>query len=120
MELKIIDKDFTVSKVASLEEIQLNEFCFAAITDEEISLVCPTEMAPSAFLEREDGWKGFRIQGVLDFSLIGILAPIASILAQNKIGIFAVSTYNTDYILIKKENFALAVKVLKEAGYDFI
>lgn len=120
MELKIIDKEFTVCKLSSVNEVQLNEFCFVGITDQEISLVCPVEAAPASYLEREDGWRGFRIQGVLDFSLIGILAPIASILAQNKIGIFAVSTYNTDYILIKKENFDSAVKVLEKAGYDFL
>ncbi len=50
-----------------------------------------------------DGWKAFRIQGVLDFSLIGILAKIATVLADNGISIFAVSTYNTDYVLIKKK-----------------
>ncbi len=120
MELKILEQEFTVTKVSSIEEIQFSEFCFTGITDEEISLVCPTETAPSSFLEREDGWRGFRIQGTLDFSLIGILAPIASILAENKIGIFAVSTYNTDYIFVKKANFALALKVLSEAGYHFV
>ena len=57
-------------------------------------------------------------QGVLDFSLIGILSKISGVLADNKIGIFAVSTYNTDYILVKKENFDRAMQVLAEAGYE--
>ena len=52
----------------------------------------------------DDGWKMMRIQGVLDFSLIGILSKISAVLADNKIGIFAVSTFNTDYILVKEEN----------------
>ena len=60
-----------------------------------------------------DGWKAFRIQGVLDFSLIGILAKIATVLADNGISIFAVSTYNTDYVLIKKENYQKALDVLQ-------
>lgn len=68
----------------------------------------------------DDGWKGFRIQGVLDFSLIGILSKIATILAEQDIGIFAVSTYNTDYIFMKKENFARALDVLSDAGYRII
>ena len=55
---------------------------------------------------------------MLDFSLIGILSKISGILADNKIGIFAVSTYNTDYILVKKENFDRAMQVLAEAGYE--
>lgn len=60
-----------------------------------------------------DGWKAFRIQGVLDFSLIGILAKIATVLADNGISIFAVSTYNTDYVLIKKENYQKALDILQ-------
>ena len=68
-------------------------------------------------IERDDGWKAFRIQGVLDFSLIGILSRISAILAENKIGIFAVSTYNTDYILVKKENYQRALKALETEGY---
>ena len=75
---------------------------------------------PENVIEREDGWKAFRIQGVLEFSLIGILAEISELMAQNKIGIFAVSTYNTDYILIKKENYQKALRVLENAGYQII
>lgn len=119
MELKILEKEFTVAKVPSLEDIKLTEYSFVGITDEEISYVCPIDQAPSTYLEREDGWKGFRIEGVLDFSLIGILAPIADLLARNQIGIFVVSTYNTDYVFVKKENFDRTVNVLKEAGYSF-
>jgi hypothetical protein len=96
------------------------EFWFAARTDEEISLVCKTSDCPAETLERDDGWKGFRIEGVLDFSLIGILSKISSILAENKIGIFAVSTYNTDYILVKEENFERAMEVLANEGYNVI
>ena len=61
----------------------------------------------------DDGWKAFRIQGVLDFSLIGILAKIATVLADNGISIFVVSTYNTDYVLIKKENYQKALDILQ-------
>ena len=66
----------------------------------------------------DDGWRCFRITGQLDFSLIGILARISKLLASNEIGIFAISTYNTDYILTKEKNFEKALKVLKDAGYD--
>lgn len=118
MELKKIDHDFTVCKVKSEKEIDLTkEFCFVGKTDEEISLVCVTEDAPAETLEREDGWKAFRIQGVLDFSLIGILSKISTILAENKIGIFVVSTFNTDYVLVKKENYNRALTLLESKGY---
>lgn len=70
--------------------------------------------------QRDDGWKGFRIQGILDFSLIGILSKIAEILAQNSISIFAISTYNTDYVLIKKENYQKGLNILKHSGYKIV
>lgn len=118
MKLKTIPFDLTVCKLADGSLIDLNrEFFFIGKTDEELSLVCRTEETPSNTTERDDGWRGFRIEGVLDFSLIGILSKLSSILAQNSIGIFAVSTYNTDYILVKKENFDKALSVLAEAGY---
>ena len=68
----------------------------------------------------DDGWKAFRIQGVLDFSLIGILSKISAVLADNKIGIFAISTYNTDYILVKAENYSKALEVLADEGYQIV
>ena len=119
IKIKKLPYELSVCKVADVSAIGLNdEFFFVGKTDEEISLVCKTEDVPSETTAREDGWKGFRIEGVLDFSLIGILSKISTILAENKIGIFAVSTYNTDYILVKEENFERALSVLAEAGYE--
>lgn len=89
-------------------------------TEEEVSPVCITEDTPDNTLEREDGWRSFKIQSVLDFSLIGILSGISTILAEAKIGIFVVSTYNTDYILVKKENFDRAMRLLEEKGYSIV
>lgn len=118
MNLKKFPYDLTVCKVADISDLDLSkEFYFIGRTDEEISLVCKTEDTPANTTECDDGWKAFRIEGVLDFSLIGILSKISGILADNKIGIFAVSTYNTDYILVKAENFDKAMTVLGEAGY---
>ena len=119
MKIKKLPYELSVCKVADVSEIGLNdEFFFVGKTDEEISLVCKTEDVPAETTVREDGWKGFRIEGVLDFSLIGILSKISTILAENKIGIFAVSTYNTDYILVKEENFERALDALSKAGYE--
>ena len=119
MELKLLHKDFSVCKVEDFSQVNLHgEYCFIGKTDEENSLVCMTEEIPSNVIRRDDGWKGFRIQGVLDFSLIGILAEISAILAENGISIFAVSTYNTDYILIKNEKYQKALDVLKASGYQ--
>ncbi len=118
MEIKTIEYDLTVCKVKDEKAIDLSkQFYFIGKTDEEISLVCPTSDTPLYTTAREDGWKAFRIQGILDFSLIGILSKISTTLAENQIGIFAVSTYNTDYILVKKEDFSKALKVLEEEGF---
>ena len=111
--LKKLPWNLTVCKVTELREINTEaEFWFIARTDEEISLVCRTEDVPAGAVEREDGWRGFRVEGVLDFSLTGVLAEISGILAGHGISIFAVSTFNTDYILVKEENFERALALL--------
>ena len=121
MELKKLPFSFSVCQVRTAECIDLTApFCFVGKTDEELSLVCPTEYVPEQTVAREDGWRGFRIQGVLDFSLIGILSKLSGILAQEKIGIFAVSTFNTDYILVKAENYEKALSVLSAEGYTIV
>lgn len=121
LEIKVLDYDFSVCKVEDYSQVNRNtEFCFTGKTDEEKSLVCLTSEVPENAIERDDGWMAFRIQGILDFSLIGILAKISGILAENRIGIFAISTYNTDYILTKKENHKRAIGVLADAGYIIV
>ena len=118
MVLHVLEQEFSICKIKEMGKIDWeDEICFVAKTDEECSLVCSTNCVPKETEKRDDGWRAFRIAGILDFSLVGILSEISGILAENKIGIFAVSTYNTDYILIKKENFERAVLVLDEAGY---
>ena len=118
MNLKIINEVFSICKVEDYSGIDLNQnYVFTGSTDEEKSLVCPVSLVPAHTIEREDGWKAFRIEGVLDFSLIGILSKISACLADNGIGIFAISTFNTDYILTKNENFDKAIKSLTDRGY---
>lgn len=121
MELKKLAHHLTVCKVRDVSDMDLTaDFYFIGKTDEEFSLVCKTEDTPAATLARDDGWKGFRIQGTLDFSLIGILSKLSGILADHQIGIFAVSTYNTDYILVKEENFEKALNALALEGYAIV
>ena len=121
MEIKKLNQDFSVCKVMDYSLVNLNaEYSFIEKTDEEKSLVCVTSDVPPNVIQRDDGWKGFRIQGILDFSLIGILSKIAEILAKNSISIFAISTYNTDYVLIKKENYQKALDILEYSGYEVV
>ena len=119
MKLKKLPYSLTVCKVEDISAIDLSAaLFFIGRTDEEISLVCRTEDVPEKTVKREDGWRGFRIEGVLDFSLVGILSKLSTILAENGIGIFVVSTFNTDYILVKEEQFNRAMDVLAAEGYE--
>lgn len=119
MKLITLPYELSVCQVETIDEqVTGSKFFFLGKTTDEISLVCCTEDCPSNTQAREDGWRGFYIDGVLDFSLIGILSKVSGILADAKIGIFAVSTYNTDYILVKDNQFRQALDALQAAGYD--
>ena len=117
--LQILPQPLTVCKVESLEGFAMSGLYFIGNTDSELSLVCQTEKTPANTTAREDGWRALRVAGTLDFSLTGILSRLATVLADAQIGIFAVSTYDTDTILVKAENLDRAVEALKEAGYGF-
>lgn len=119
MTLEILPQKFTVCQVRRIPpQLLETAMCFIGRTDHELSLVCPTEYVPAQPLAREDGWRGFRIEGTLEFSLVGILSHISGILASEGIGIFAISTYDTDYILLKEQALEQAVKVLQRDGYS--
>ena len=119
--LESLEIDFSICKVEDYSRIDLQQpFVFTGSTDQEKSLVCPTEIVPKNTITREDGWKAVRICGELDFSLIGILAGITRILAERRIGIFAISTFSTDYVLTKEVEYEKAIHALKEAGYSII
>ena len=119
MVIEVLPVALSICKVADYSGIDLMQpFVFTGSTDEEKSLVCPTEMVPGKVISRDDGWRALRICGELEFSLIGILAGIAKVLADAKIGIFAISTFNTDYILTKEENYLKALKALSGTGYQ--
>ena len=121
IERKRIDYDFTVCKVTDYSLVNWNtEYCFIGKTEDENSLVCFTRDVPQYVIKRDDGWKVFRIQEILDFSLIGILSRISGILAKESISVFAVSTFNTDYIFVKNRNYEKAMEILKQNGYSVV
>lgn len=119
LELKQLNRDFSVCKLRDLEHVDLNrDFTFIAKTDDELSLVCETQYVPPSPIAVEHGWKALKICGVLDFSLIGIIAKISGILADEDIPVFVISTYNTDYILLKDENYIKATLILQKNEYQ--
>ncbi len=121
MKLTLLAPSFSVIQVERIDPSILKIVpLFFAHTLEELSLVLPTANVPSETLNREDGWKAMKIIGVLDFSLIGIIAKISSLLAEESISIFAVSTFNTDYILIKEHQVEQARTVLTANDYSFV
>jgi hypothetical protein len=86
-------------------------------TEDELSIVCNQDIVPKN-TKADKGWRAFKILGPLDFSLVGILANLSTILAKVNISIFSISTYNTDYLLVKKENLKKATKTLESAGHN--
>lgn len=118
MILTVLTETFSICKLKDYSKVDLSRpFVFTGSTDEERSLVCPTPLVPSDTLERSDGWRAFRIEGELDFSLVGILTGISGILAKGGIGIFAVSTFNTDYVFTKSDRLEEALRLLSASGY---
>ena len=104
---------FSVCKVPDYSLVNPEHpFCFTGSSDEEKSLVCLLSLVPKNVLEREEGWRGFRISGTLDFSLIGVLSGILNLLAENEISVFVVPTFNTDYVFVKQEDFSKALRAL--------
>ncbi len=119
MTIQALPDAFSVCKVADYSLVDRETmFCFTGRTDAERSLVCRTQDMPDNATAREDGWRAMRITGTLDFSLIGVLAGISAVLAENGIGIFVLSTYDTDYILTKQKTYARALQLLAQAGYQ--
>ncbi len=119
-QIRVLSDRFSVCQIASMADVPDEEYVFLARTPDEISLVCRSESVPESTPVRDDGWRGMLIQGCLDFSLVGILNRILEILALQSISVFAVSTYNTDYIFVKGTSLDLAVQALKEEAYDVV
>ena len=108
--LRVLDETFAIERLAPDAEIPTalltDRFVFLARTDEELSIVRP----------KADGeWRGFRVEGKLDFDLVGILAGLTRPLAEAGIPVFCVSTYDTDYLFVKRERLEDALRVLQES-----
>jgi hypothetical protein len=121
MILTLLAETFTLHRLAPDTEVPRSalESPFYAITrtDEELSLVLPEAIKIES--EKSDtGWACFKVEGPLEFGLVGVLAGISSALAQAGVPIFALSTFDTDYILVKREQAQAAREALTSAGYQ--
>ncbi len=123
MQLKVLDNKLKVVKMKAdniVPKIVFNKkFYSITKTDEELSIVVDEDVDIQGEIV-EYNWRAIKIVGILDFSLIGILSKISTILAKDKISIFAISTYNTDYILVKEDKLKNAIDALKKNEYKFI
>ncbi|SDM91531.1 hypothetical protein SAMN05192585_10785 [Acetanaerobacterium elongatum] len=121
MRLILLNGEFAVCKLGSLMEIDFKaDFVFFAKTDDELSLVCQADKVPKDAIATEADWKALKIEGVLDFSLTGVISAISSALAESKIPVFVVSTYNTDYVLVKKAYLISALAALRKIGCSIV
>ncbi|MDR2133122.1 MAG: ACT domain-containing protein [Clostridiales Family XIII bacterium] len=123
MRLELLDNTYSVYKLKADHPVPASVFegDFASVTKtkDELSIVAPADAAPRC-AEVEDGWKILKISGVLDFGLIGVLSGLSAILTAEGISIFAISTYNTDYILIKAEAAESAISALEKNGHEVV
>ncbi len=116
MTLILLPQAFSVCKVRDVSTADFTrEFVFFSKTDDELSLVCETSFVPADCIAHEPFWRAFKIDGVLNFSMVGVLANISGLLAKAGISLFAVSTYNTDYIFVKENNLDRAVEALSNS-----
>jgi hypothetical protein len=121
LELDLIPGRFTVAQLPNAAHAALllgkpaAQPAFVAVTGTEVSVACPTEAVPRTCVRRDDGWALLRVRGQLDFALVGVLAQLTAILADAAVPVFAVSTYNTDYLLVKATNLERAARALAAA-----
>lgn len=121
--LKLLKEKYAVARLNKESEVPSwgfkGEFYSVTKTEDELSIVCLEENIPQD-TKCEKDWRILKIEGPLDFLLVGILSKISSLMAKNNISIFAISTYDTDYILIKEDNIEKAISVLEENIYKII
>lgn len=119
MKIKALEEKFTVCKIQDVSGVDFTRpFVFLAKTDWELSLVCETEHVPPDVTHAEPGWRAFRVDQALDFGLVGIIAGITKVLAEAGISVFVVSTYDTDYVLLKEKDFEVGFERVSDASYE--
>jgi hypothetical protein len=125
LKLKVIEDNYTIIQLSKDSELpkwinMFDSFISIVRTEDELSIVCKSTSIPdNNLLKKSNDWTIIKIEEVLDFTLIGILFSLLKILKENKISVYTISTYNTDYILIKEKDKSKAIKYLSKY-YDVI
>jgi len=121
--MKLLKDKFAICRLNNNESVpqwaKESNFFSITKTPDELSIVCSQDSVPSEILCEKD-WIALKVEGPLDFSLIGILSSITTILADKKISVFAISTYDTDYILVKDKEVDKALDALSAERYEII
>lgn len=118
MKLKLLEETFSIVQLSDMRDIDYSApFVFVQKTNEEISMVCPVADVPSDVLNRDDNYRGFCIDGKLNYNLIGIAAKISAVLASHTIGLFSVSSCFNQYFFIKADRLTEAKEALAQKGY---
>ena len=121
--LSLLPDNYSICRLAPEADIPpwalAGDFFSITRTEEELSLVCSQQVVPDG-VQCEKGYRCIMVLGPLDFSLTGILASLTASLAEAGISVFAISTFHTDYLLVKADNLKRTVTKLQEAGHDFV
>ena len=120
LQLSLLDKIYGICVFENDAPIPdwaaMTSFCSITRTQEELTIVCPQNIIPSD-CEYDADWRCFRIDGSFDLNQIGVISSLAAPLAEAGISIFVVSSYDTDYILVKDQKVEQAVTVLSDNGH---
>ena len=118
--LIVVDRLFAVCRLEPADSVPrwatAGEFFSITRTADELSVVCPQEAVPDR-VKGERGWRCLRVAGTIPFSVVGVLASLTAPLAEAGISVFTISTFDTDYLLVKAEDLERAVDVLRRRGH---
>jgi uncharacterized protein len=121
LKLTVTEESLSICRLAKEDALPrwawTGPFVSVTRTEQELSVVCAASAVPEG-VQTEPGWRAIRVEGPLDFALTGILAGLTDPLAKASIGIFALSTFDTDYLLVPERHLRRAVEVLRASGYE--
>lgn len=112
---------YAICKLAAVPDLcKIKGFCSVSVTEKEVSLVCEQGSIPETAVKVSDNWIMFEVLGKLDFSIVGLVSEISTALAEKNIPIFAISTYDTDFFLVKRKHMERAIDALVTTGYPVV